>query len=141
MSDTYLLIHAAWSTNNQKPQLNVNIRPEVFLHIAENAKKRAIEILDINGSADHLHVIIRLHPTQNLALVIHDIKGESANWINGKRLTNEYFGWQEGYVAVSISPSNKMVVKKYFVNHEAKHEKITFLEEVRFLRKDRISYS
>ncbi len=136
MSDTYILIHTVWSTNKQKLQLTPAIRPVVFSHIVENAQKRSIEIVYINGYADHLHLLIRLHPTQNLAQVIHNIKGESSNWINSQHLTTDHFEWQEGYSAISISPSKKRIVKKLFVNHESKHEKMSFLQEVKLLKKD-----
>lgn len=140
MSETKLFIHTTWSTNNRKVQLADEIRKEVCLHIFENAKKRSIEINTIVGLTDHIHVLIKLHPTQNLSRLIHDIKGESSNWINTLKLAPIPFQWQEGYFAMTVSPSDIMPVKKYFLNQELQHQNMTFFEEIKLLKLDKLPY-
>ena len=136
MSETKLLIHVLWSTKNQKKCLNKEILDQILFHIIETAKSNSIQIYELNGCADHLHALIRLHSTQSLAQVIHNIKGEVSNWINTQKLTKEVFEWQEGYNAVSISPSCKAMLKKYFRKHELKHVTLSYLQEVRLLKRD-----
>ncbi len=138
MSESTLLIHAIWSTLNQKPQLNKKIQTEVIEHVIQNAKKRSIEIYAVCGGIDHLHVIIRLHSSQSLSQVIHNIKGEVSFWINTQNFTKEPFQWQEGFNAASLSPSNKRKMKKYLYNHKLIHENMTYLQEVRMLKMDKL---
>jgi putative transposase len=135
MSETILFIHSAWSTNHCKNQIPAEIRKEVSSHIIENAKNRSIEIIKIKILADHIHTLIRLHPTQNLSQLMHNIKGESSNWINTFRLTPFHFEWQKGYTAVTVSPSCKKLVIEYLSGHELLHATMTFPEEVRLLKK------
>jgi REP element-mobilizing transposase RayT len=52
-----------------------------------NAGKNNIRIYCINGFKDHVHLLINLHPVQNLADVVHRIKGDSSHWINKNRIT------------------------------------------------------
>ena len=114
MSVTKLIIHAAWSTNHRKNQLSDAIRKEVCQHIIENAKSRSIKIAEIIVLADHIHLLIKIHATQNLSQLIHNIKGESSNWINTLKLTRFPFEWQEGYLAETVSTLGCL---KIHINH------------------------
>ncbi len=138
MSSTKLLIHATWPIANYKPLITKEIKKHIYNHIRENSRSRSIQVLDINGPADHIHIIISLHPTQNLSQVIHEIKGESSSWINKIKLTPEPFKWQEDYTAITISPANKRKSREYLGKQEKLHDEITFLQEVKNILSDTI---
>jgi len=57
------------------------------------------------------------------------LKGESSYWANRHLKWNEKFGWQDGYFAVSVSPSHVKLVNRYIDNQEEHHRVKTFQEE------------
>jgi putative transposase len=140
MSETILFIHSAWSTKHCINQIPDEIRKEVSSHIIENARNRSIEIIKIKILADHIHTLIKVHPTQNISQLIHNIKGESSNWINTSILISLPFAWQEGYTAVTVSPTEKKFVIEYLSGQELMHQKMTFPEEIRLLKMDKLPF-
>ena len=56
------------------------------------------------------------------------LKSESSEWIH-KELQVHLFQWQEGYFAVSVSPSQLEKVRHYVRNQEEHHRQKSFEEE------------
>jgi REP element-mobilizing transposase RayT len=54
---------------------SLEIRQKVFQHILENAQSKEIATSCVNGYSDHIHVLLRLLPTQQLSKVVQLIKG------------------------------------------------------------------
>lgn len=136
MSWASIWIHLVFSTKNREPYLHTKeIRTKVFKHIKENAKEKNIWIDTINGYRDHAHCLISLNKDQNISKVVQLIKGESSNWINNNKITNNKFIWQDDYWAVSISESHLKDVRSYILNQEEHHKKDSFAEEVDKLMK------
>lgn len=95
----------------------------------------------INGMPDHLHVVVGMRPTQSIADLLQDIKGDSCRWINKERLVKGKFEWQEGYGAFSYSKSSLPKLIAYVKNQELHHQTKTFLQEYReFLDAFQIDY-
>ena len=122
-------IHAVWATKSREPLLEKEIRQKVFQHIKENAKLKNIHIDNVNGFTDHVHCLISMNATQSIADIMNLIKGESSFWINKNKLTNNKFGWQDEYFAVSVSESHIKAVRGYIQKQEKHHTKKTFQHE------------
>jgi putative transposase len=43
------------------------------------------KLIAINGTSDHVHILIGLKPAMALAALIRDIKADSSNFINKKK--------------------------------------------------------
>jgi len=129
-------IHLVWTTKNRQALLTKKIRPKVFKHIRENAKKKGIYIDFINGYKDHVHCLISLSSEQSIDKILMLLKGESSHWINKEKLCREKFEWQNEYFAVSVSESIVNQVRNYIKNQETHHQKKSFNEEYQeFLQK------
>jgi putative transposase len=136
MPYTTIWIHLVFSTKNRQPFLSSNIlRQKVFQHILENAKSKGIVISCVNGYFDHVHVLFRLLPLQQISKVVQLIKGESAFWINRNKLTIETFQWQNEYFAVSVGKSDFERVFNYIQNQEKHHSSKSFGKEYNSLLK------
>jgi len=122
-------IHLIWATKNRYPFLTKEIRPQIISHIRENAQEKNIHLDFINMIAEHAHSLISLNADQSIAKVAQLLKGESSNWINKNRLTPTHFGWQDEYIAVSVSHSAIDKVREYIKNQEEHHRKKSFGEE------------
>jgi len=136
MPFTNIWIHLIWATKNRYPFLSDGLLEKVITHINENAINKGIHIDFINGYKEHIHALVSLKSDQSIAQVAHAIKGESSHWINQNNLTNTKFGWQEEYIALSVSKSMIDKVRDYIKNQEEHHRKIGFTEEYNeFLKK------
>lgn len=82
---------------------------------------------------DHLHMLFGMRPTQSLSDLMRIVKGDSSEWINSHRLTQDSFRWQEGYGAFSYEKSEINAVANYIRNQELHHQKKTFIDEYREL--------
>lgn len=95
----------------------------------------------VNGMPDHVHVFIGLKPSMAISDLVRDIKNNSSNFINEKRLVKGRFSWQEGYGVFSYGHSQIASVYNYILNQQAHHKKKTFREEyLDFLRKFDVKY-
>ena len=131
MSLTKLFFHCNWSTKLRQPLLTKNLRVILFEHIIYTSEIHSIEILEINGWIDHVHTLLRLHPSQNLANTIHQLKGESSSWINRNALTEIKFLWQDGYYAETINFKELKRIRDYIKNQDMHHRKINYIEELK----------
>jgi putative transposase len=77
----------------------------------------------------------------SLATLIGKIKSNSSGWVKHRWQERRKFGWQTGYAAFSVSKSQVEQVKRYILNQEENHRRVSFQDEViAFLKKQGIAY-
>ena len=64
-----------------------------------------------------------------LADLVREIKADSTNFINKKRLVHGRFNWQEGYGEFSYGHSQLDTIVRYIQNQERHHRRSSFKEE------------
>lgn len=129
-----LWTHLIWATKNRQPLVTAELKPKLYNHIRENATGNNIHLDFLNGVEDHVHALVSLNSSQTIAFVLQTLKGESSHWINKEKLTKVPFGWQDDYMALSVSESHMDRVRNYIKNQEEHHRTMTFTEEYqRFL--------
>jgi putative transposase len=130
MAQVRIWVHAVWTTKHRVPLLTEkNKRIDVFKHIKANSKKKGFYLDFINGTADHVHVLISLACDQTIAQVIAWMKGKSSRFINQQVFLEEHFDWADDYYAVSVSQSGVEAVRNYLKTQEEHHQKKTFEQE------------
>ena len=138
MAHTYTscLFHCVSST---KQRINLIRDPQaLWRYIAGIGKAKNIVVTAAGGTANHLHLLVDLHPMIPLAKAMQEIKGNSSRWLNE---TSRPFAWQEGYAALSVSRSQRATVIGYIDNQEEHHRKRSFEDEfLALLQKSGISY-
>src|SRR5581483_4538826 len=138
MPHTYTssLFHCVFST---KQRMNLIREPEaLWRYIAGVGKAKNIAVVGAGGTANHIHLLVDLHPMTPLAKAMQEIKGNSSRWMND---TQGRFAWQEGYARLSVSQSQRAVVLRYIANQEEHHRRRSFEEEfVALLKKCGIQY-
>ena len=118
-----------WSTKRRQPFITKELKPLLLSHIKENSITKGIFIDCLNCVEDHIHLLISLGVEQTISKVSMLIKGESSFWINDHKLTKQKFGWQDEYIALSVSESAINKVRRYIARQEEHHKKITFMQE------------
>jgi REP-associated tyrosine transposase len=132
VSHTYtnILIHAVFSTKDRRPWLNAGVREEVFRYLGGALNQLGGQSLLVNGPCDHVHMLFVQPPTLSLSTLVGKMKSNSSGWVKRRWQDRRNFGWQTGYAALSVSKSQVEQVKRYMLNQEAHHRRVSFQEEV-----------
>jgi REP element-mobilizing transposase RayT len=112
------LVHCVYGTKNY---LNLIREPQRVWHLTrEIARNIDIDILAIGGVQNHVHLLMNLPPARAMANIVRDLKANSSQIL---RQESPSFRWQDGYAAISVSPSSVPNVVRY-IEHQAEHHKI-----------------
>jgi len=90
------------------------------------ARNSGFDLHSIGGTDNHVHILLALPPGRNLVDIIRDLKANSPRFM---KTAVPLFAWQDGYSAISVSPSQIGAVKKYIANQAAHHRRRTFDDE------------
>ena len=126
-------LHIIFSTKNRAPLIIPEIEERLHSYIVGISKKLKVPILKINGMEDHIHILLKLHPSIALATLIKEYKAYSSGWM--KKIGYPQFNWQEGYGGFSYSKSMLEPLINYIGNQKIHHSKSTFEEEIELLKK------
>jgi len=138
---TQLYVHIIFSTKNRYPFIQKGVEQELYAYMGETITRLGGIPFKINGTNDHIHILTTLPRTVPISKLVEDIKRNSSRWIKGKGQIYQYFSWQRGYTALSVSPSVKTVTMKYIANQKEHHRKRTYTAELlEFLRRYNIQY-
>jgi len=133
-----ILLHLIFSTRERHPLIETGFRSELFAYLGGIVREMRGTALIINGTADHVHMLVRTRPAQAPAELARVVKTNSSCWVREKWSPN--FGWQTGYGVFSVSESNVAAVMKYIASQEEHHKKHSFQDEFRaFLKKNGIA--
>lgn len=100
------------------------------------------KVLQINGVADHVHILMSMKPSQSISDLMKQVKQDSSKWINQSGYVRGRFSWQAGYGAFSYSPDAVPKVIQYIQNQEEHHSTKPFYEEyLKFLDEYEVDYN
>ena len=95
----------------------------------------------VNGTRDHVHMLVSIPTAISVAEMMRFVKGSSSRWVHQEFGTQRAFAWQSGYSVFSVSRSMFKQVHQYIARQEEHHRKVSFKEElVAFLKKHEIEY-
>jgi putative transposase len=136
-----LYIQVVFAVKGRENLINNIWKDELHKYMAGIIKGKEQKPIIVNGMPDHIHAFIGLRPSMSISDLVRDIKNNSTNFINDKKLVRGKFSWQEGYGVFSYSHSQIEKVYNYILNQEEHHKKKTFREEyIGFLKKFEINY-
>ena len=134
-----VVVHLIFSTKLRQPLIPSDIRSDLFAYLGGIVRELRGTALIINGTCDHVHVLMRIRPAQSIAEIARIVKTNSSGWIRKKG--HKEFAWQAGYGVFSVSESNVPAVTKYIATQEEHHRTRSFQEEfVAFLKKNKVVY-
>jgi putative transposase len=138
MPSTYsqIYVHLIFAVMFKNSLLHPRLNHSLFGYMKAIIKNYNQELLAINGSNDHVHLLLKLRPDMNLSDLVRDLKSYSTKWINISGLNKERFRWQTGYGAFSVSHCEMEEVKRYIHQEERRHKQERFLNEYKRLLKD-----
>ena len=136
---TNLLTHLVFSTKDREPLIRADMRGELHAYLGGLTRELRGKAFGINGTRDHVHMLVNLPPNVCVSDAMRFIKSNSSAWARDK--WKRLFAWQLGYGAFSVSKSNVPQVLRYIANQESHHRKVEFRDEfMELLRKHGIDY-
>ena len=132
MAQTYteLYVQLVFAVKRRRALIKPEWAGKLFAYITGIVQNRKHELIIINGVEDHIHILIRMHPSQAISDLIRDIKSNSSRFVNDNHFVNGAFEWQRSYGAFTYSKSQVPQVKAYIQNQKEHHKKISFKEEM-----------
>lgn len=143
MANTYtqIYIQVVFAVRGRLSLIRNEYKEEVHKYITGIIRNDGHKLIAINGMSDHLHILLGLKPDMALSDLVRDIKSNSSNFINERRLAQGKFGWQEGYGAFSYGHSQLDTIIRYIQNQEQHHSRRSFKDEyLILLKKFRINF-
>lgn len=131
MANTYTQIHIQFvmAVKYRHALISKSWQSNLYKYITGIVQNKSHKMLAINGTADHIHILIGFRPTESIAQFMQDVKAYSSKWINEQKLMPGKFAWQSGYGAFSYSKSQLPDVINYIAQQEEHHHKKTFRDE------------
>jgi len=134
-------LHIVFSTKKRDPFISADIESELYCYIGGIIKNLDALPIIISGVEDHIHILTSFPRTISIADFIKKIKAGSSYWIKSRGRRFQYFTWQGGYGAFSVSSSKKQAVINYIENQKVHHKKQTFQDElICFLKEYEVEY-
>ena len=143
MANTFsqIYIQTVFAVSGRLSLITKDYKEELHKYITGIVRNKGQKLITINGMADHLHILIGLRPSMALADLVRDIKADSSEWVNRRKLARGKFAWQEGYGAFSYGHSQLDMIIRYIQNQERHHRRKSFRNEyLTLLRKFEIEF-
>jgi putative transposase len=140
-SITHLLSHVVFSTKNHAPYLDRELKDRLFPYMAGIIHELGGGVSTINGTNDHVHLLLRLPAATPLADAMRLLKTNSSRWVHETWAARRSFAWQTGYGAFSVSHSVADEIVRYIQTQAEHHRNMTFQEElIALLQRHGIEY-
>jgi len=139
---TQIYIQAIFAVNGRSNLLQKPWSDEVFKYMAGIIRNKGQKPIIVNGVANHVHMFVGLQPAMAISDLVRDVKNNTTNFINDRKLIGGKFSWQDGYGAFSYAHSQIETVYNYILNQEEHHKRKTFKEEYSdFLKKFNVEFN
>ena len=134
-----LVVHIIFSTKQRLPLIRPELRSDLFAYMGGIVRELRSTAIIINGTADHVHMLVKVRPALAAADLARLVKTNSSRWARTRGNSN--FAWQTGYGVFSVSESKVADVTRYINGQEEHHKKHSFQEEfLLFLKRNHVSF-
>jgi len=143
MANTFsqIYIQIVFAVSNRQSLIESEFKEELYKYMTGIIRNQGHKLISINGMPDHVHILIGLRPAMALAELVREIKADSTNFINRRKLVHGRFSWHEGYGAFSYGHSQLDTIIRYIQNQEKHHQRRSFKDEyLTLLRKFDIGF-
>jgi putative transposase len=136
------LVHCVFSTKERRRIITPAIQQRLWPYFGGIAREADMKALAVGGTDDHVHILLSMPSTTDIAEAMQVLKANSSKWVHETFGMKKVFAWQEGYGAFSIGISQIKATTAYIESQNEHHRKKTFQDEFRaFLDKHGIEYN
>jgi putative transposase len=126
MAHTYSLnlLHCVFSTKGRLPLIQNPAQAWTTLRVV--ARNAQVNLVAVGGTANHVHLLLEMPKTRTVADIMRELKANSSARL---RRSMPAFAWQDGYGAISVSPTAVKPVTRYIEQQEDHHRGRSFEQE------------
>ena len=92
-----MFVHLVWATWRRTPLISEAIEKRLYGAIRTRCLKLACPVVAVGGTADHVHLLVELHPSTPVAQLVGEAKGFSSFVMTHEIASGRFFRWQERY--------------------------------------------
>ena len=118
-----LQYHLVLVTKYRKPVLFGPIKDLVYQTIQTICDEKGLVILEMNGEADHVHILFEADPFTCVGELVNVIKTKTSRFVRkqyGDTLLKPYYWkslfWSDSYFVTSVSENSLTNIKTYIQN-------------------------
>jgi len=114
-----LKLHLVFVTKYRRPCLNDAVRAYLQTAFSEILAAWRCELIEFGGEADHVHLLIAVHPALNLSTLVNNLKTASARRARNRfaeHLAAFYqkpLFWHRAYYVGSVGSASRETVRAY----------------------------
>ncbi|MCJ7735492.1 MAG: IS200/IS605 family transposase [Anaerolineales bacterium] len=125
MPYTNLYYHIIWGTKNREHLISSIIENLLYSYIAKKAIGLGGIVHALNGTCDHVHIVVSIPVSISISKFIGQVKGVSATKINKSGIGDGYFYWQSEYSVFTLSEKELPYYIRYVQNQKEHHQDCT----------------
>ncbi|MDR8393527.1 IS200/IS605 family transposase [Aliifodinibius sp. S!AR15-10] len=127
-----IYIHLVFSTKNREPVIHPDYEKRLTAYITQIAEKHDLKLLVMNGTQNHVHLLVVIPPSVPISEAVKHIKGGSSNWLNKNffEAKDFKFRWQKGYGAFSVNESMVPATIRYINQQKKHHNNMSYEQEL-----------
>ncbi len=136
-----ILVHIIFAVKGRESLIEPEWEEQLFQYTTGIVINKGQKLLAINGTKDHIHMLIALKPACCISDLVREIKKATNAFINENKLTPRKFSWQNGFGVFSCGHSQMERVIRYIHNQKNHHQQSSFEREfIDFLRTTETEY-
>ncbi len=133
--------HTVFSTKQRVALITPELESRLCPFMGGILRDLRCTLLAVNGTPDHVHLLVRYRADLSHSEMLQQIKGRSSKWINETFPQIGRFAWQEGYGGFTVSKSNVPAVEAYIAQQKEHHKRQDFKTEfLELLRRHGIEF-
>ena len=137
MAHVVLYYHIVWRTKRSQRTLTESYDRDLYAYILGYCERKQCRLVRINGTADHLHMLVVIRPDLAVSDFVQVLKTETSKWLKEQRdKYPDFDGWGNGYAAFTYSERDKEMIRLYIMNQKEHHRVHTFRQEYEALLAD-----
>ena len=120
-----LQYHMVLVTKYRNPVIEREIKASLYSAIRHVFKERNLNILELNGEADHVHILFEADPYTCPGELVNVVKTQSSRFVRmayGNTLLKKWYWkpyfWSDSYFITTVSESSLTTVQEYIKNQK-----------------------
>ena len=77
-----LFVHLNWTTWDRSPLMGNDMERQLHRNLQSQAGKLGCKVYALNGTEDHVHVLVEIPAILSISQVVKSLKGVSSHFVN-----------------------------------------------------------
>ncbi len=125
-----LYLHLVWATWGRLPLIAADVERRLHRNIESEAQKQNCTVLALNGTEDHIHLLVSFPTTITIADLVKQVKGVSSHFVNETLQPATQFKWQGNYGAFTVSRWDVARTIEYIKRQKEHHTNGKLVQEI-----------